>query len=246
MDIEEEIRRLKAEFAFEDKDVPTRLLSRGWIVTNIDVADDEPLEYFWPPTAPIGYGGLEERKDELLLRRYGIDPRSRPCPWLSPTTIMRKGSDWQVTYGRAIAQEPDPTKELDDATLLDRIVEIEWWPMSPQRARRLKAERILTVAECVAYDQFYMVSCMTETEPYMSRIDEIRKLIEQDQELKASRDGQPYVNGRWIDPDGDLPMRISLIEAEAWASAIRNVEAGGNGWTLEGPPRDTEGDDQSQ
>lgn len=59
MDVDE-IRMVKAGWRLLGYDVQIQLLERGWAVTDLDVADDVPLEYFWPPTAPVGYGEMTE------------------------------------------------------------------------------------------------------------------------------------------------------------------------------------------
>lgn len=96
------------------EDVESRLLARGWAVTNLAVADSEPLEWFWPPTAAIGHGGVPESSDVTMPCRAGMHV-PRQTPWKRPTRISRAGSAWLVTFGEAIAQEPDAPRKYEDA-----------------------------------------------------------------------------------------------------------------------------------
>lgn len=68
-DLDDEIRILKESIRLLGDGVQTTLLNRGWAPKTLDVADDQPIEWFWPPTAPIGYGGLPELSDLAIQKR---------------------------------------------------------------------------------------------------------------------------------------------------------------------------------
>lgn len=50
---DDEIHILNEGWRLLGSDVQAELVARGWAVANLDIGDDEPLEFFWPPTAPI-------------------------------------------------------------------------------------------------------------------------------------------------------------------------------------------------
>lgn len=231
MSTDDEIRMLKDGWRLLGNDVQAELIARGWAVTDLDVADDEPLEFFWPPTAPVGYGGLPEWNNEAMAKRpqmYG----PRPCPWLSPTRIARHGEGWKVVFGTAIAQEPDESIELDDEELHRQLERIEWWPMTIDEARQLQMERLMHTTRAAAHDD-HSLGYMIRTEPYEGWMREIYERIASGQSITM---GQVMAGDRkalrW---KGDLRARASLIEAEAWASAVRSARAGGVGWDVSGP-----------
>lgn len=221
---DDEIRMLTESWRLLGNDVPTNLLDRGWRVADLEVSDDQPLEWFWPPTAPVGYGGLPEWSDEIVQHRPAMYGR-RPTPWTVPTRITRSETGWLVQYGTAMAQQPDlPVEHRDDASLLAELERVEWWPMPVEEARQISMERLWTTTQAAAYDQ-HVVGFLLKTEPYDGRANELRAQM-----------GKPRPMG---DPDtwkwsGDLGARLSLVDAEAWTSAVRSARAGGEGWDTSG------------
>ncbi|MFT4258134.1 hypothetical protein [Microbacterium sp.] len=214
---DDEIHILKEGWRLLGHHVQAELLARGWQVTNLDVADDAPLEFFWPPTAPVGYGD----HTEAAPRRPPEMSSSRPNPWTRPTTITHVGSGWLVEYGAAIAQAPDaPIEHTDDDALLADLPRIEWWPMSVDEAGRLEHERVLRTTYADAYDQ-HSLGYGIMTEPYLSRLREVCDRIYSNPAVMTD-DPQPW---RWA---GDLRARARIIDGEMWASAVRTARAGGD------------------
>lgn len=212
-------------------DVQSELAFRGWAVTDLEVADSEPLEWFWPPTAPVGHGGLPDWGDEIRRRR----PRMhgpRHSPWRSPTRITKTTNGWRVEYGEAIARQPDAGAEYaDDASLLADLGRIEWWPMRVEEAHQLRMERLFAVTTVIAQDAHSQGFDVTE--PFSSRIDAIRPhLMFERSRAVGLADTAPPSTPR---PRGDLAAQMNLIDAEAWASAVRSARAGGEGWGVSGP-----------
>lgn len=175
-DPEDEIRFLKDSFRLLRDNIETELLEHGWAVADLGVGDEEPLEWFWPPTAPVGYGGLPEWSDEAIQHRphlYG----PRHSPWTVPTRLTKTADRWRLEYGEAIAQEPDQAQEYaEDAALLDDLERIEWWPMRVEEAKRIQAERVMHTTHADAYDQ-HSLGFTLRTEPYDSRMNELRDRI---------------------------------------------------------------------
>ena len=112
---EDEIRFILNAMRWIDADVASRLWTRGWVVADLTVREGESLEWFWPPTAPVGYGGLPEWGDEIMQRRPQMfGPRQ--TPWTRPTRITGTGAVWTLEYGEATAQKPAArTRYLDAA-----------------------------------------------------------------------------------------------------------------------------------
>ncbi|WP_454293550.1 hypothetical protein [Salana multivorans] len=192
----------------------------------VEVGDEEPLEWFWPPTAPVGYGGLPEWSDELVQRRPQMYGR-RPTPWTMPTRVTRSETGWLVQYGTAVAQQADPPVEHgSDAALLADLERVEWWPMPVEEARQISMERLWTTTQAAAHDQHVLGSWLASTEPYDGRINELRERL-----------GKPRLTKSAVswDSHGDTGARMSLVDAEAWASAVRTARAGGEGWDVTGP-----------
>lgn len=213
-DPEKEIRFIKDSIRLLKDDVETTLLSRGWAVTDLDVADEEPLEWFWPPTAPVGYGGTREWGDtvpaDLRERRPGMYP-PRQTPWTAPTRLTKEGEHWRLDYGAAIAQQPDESKRYSsEAELIADLERIEWWPMSVEEARRIRCERVFEVISAAAWDQHYQA--VFPTEPYLSRVESV---------------GEP--GGRFPE-QGSRSAQRQLIDADAWVSAVRTARVGGENW----------------
>jgi len=223
-DVPEELRILQEGWRLVGNDVQVELVTRGWQVANPDVADDEPLEFFWPPTAPTGYGRPSERHD------YGTEPRPRArlprsSPWTAPTRITRTEDGWRLTYGRAPAQKPGkPVTYRRDSDLLADLDRIEWWPMSAKEARRIQRERLYVVTAAMANDDHYLA--FTITEPYASQMAELMDHLRFDAKRQQGLDtAEKPASTR---PRGDLHARLRLLDAAAWASAVRTARAGGD------------------
>ena len=122
---EDEIRFILNAMRWIDADVASRLWTRGWVVADLTVGEGESLEWFWPPTAPVGYGGLPEWGDEIMQRRPQMfGPRQ--TPWTRPTRITGTGAVWTLEYGEATAQKPAArTRYLDAAALTSDLERIE-------------------------------------------------------------------------------------------------------------------------
>ena len=83
--------------------------------------------------------------------------------------------------------------------------------MDVEETRRIRAARIVEFVTAMAHDQHYRAAFLTE--PYASRL------------AAKSR-------------PGDSTAQHLLVDAEAWASAVRTVRtarAGGEGWGIDGP-----------
>lgn len=226
---DDEIHILKEGWRLLGHDVQAELLGRGWVVADLTVADDEPLEFFWPPTAPVGYGGLPEWSDPAMQKRRQMFG-SRPTPWHKPTRITRDGTCWRVLYGEAVAQEPDPpTVHADDEALLNDLPRIEWWPMTVEEAKQIQNQRVLHTTWADAYNQ-HSLGYFIRSQPYEGRTNELRERMQSD---KAVLMGDTNA-WRWA---GDLGARARIIDGEAWASAVRTARAGGDGWDTSGPKK---------
>lgn len=227
-EVPDEMRFFHEGWRLVGNDVQAGLLARGWSVTDLDVADDEPLEFFWPPTAPVGYGGLAEwTAPEVLKRPQMFGPRQ--TPWMAPTRITRCPEGWRVRYGEAISQEPDPsTVHPTDKALLGDLPRIEWWPMSVEEAKELQEQRVLHTTWADAYDQ-HSLGYLIRTEPYEGRLLELRERVYTDTPVIVTDDAW-----KWA---GDLKARTRIIDGEAWASAVRSARAGGHDWDTSGPKR---------
>lgn len=224
---DDEIRIHKEGRRLLGRDVQAELIARGWAVADLNVADDAPLEFFWPPTAPLWYGGLPERSN-LAARKRSEMSAPRPTPWVRPTRIARVGSVWRIDYGEAIAQAPDTRIEhTEDKSLLDDLPRIEWWPMPVDEARRTQHERVLHTTYADAYNQ-HSLGYFIRTEPYESRLQEVYDRIRSKTPIMMD-DPDPF---KWA---GDLHARARIIDGEMWASAVRTAHAGGEGWGTSGP-----------
>lgn len=229
---DDEIRIHKEGWRLLGRDVQAELLARGWVVADLNVADDAPLEFFWPPTAPLGYGSqLDQRTSAEPKPPEMSNPR--PTPWIRPSRITRVCSVWRITYGEAIAQAPDTWVEhTDEKSLLDDVPRVEWWPMSVDEARRIQHERVLHTTYADAYDQ-HSLGYFIRTEPYESRLRELYDRI-WSKTLIMMGDAEAW---KWA---GDLHARARIIEGEMWASAVRTALAGGDGWDVDGVKRTSE------
>jgi len=226
---EERAEFLKNAFKLIGSDVATQLWERGWAV--LDPAA-EHLEWFWPPTAPTGHGGLPDPHENVRkLRPQMFQPHR--TPWIVPTRITRSGGMWRVEYGAATAQEPDTAVDyVESEALLNDLERIECWPMSINETKRIREQRIVEVIYAAAHDQFYQAA--TITEPYASRLNEIqawqRYEAEQLRQLASGHSlGQPAVEKPASRRrDGSLSAQAQIVEAAAWASAVRTARAAGN------------------
>lgn len=226
---EDEIRFTLGALRLLRDNVESRLLDRGWAITDLDIADDEALEWFWSPTAPVPHG--TERRDEPALHRTRMHG-PRHTPWKLPTRITRAGSRWRLEYGEANAQEPDAPREYADGEeLLADLERIECWPMTLEETREIRMKRLYAVTSAVAHDDHYLGLALTE--PYASRIERLHEHLRFEAErARGSADAKPPATLR---PRGDLRARLALVDAEAWASALRTARAGGEGWGIHGP-----------
>ncbi|MGJ9426404.1 hypothetical protein ACHABX_11255 [Nesterenkonia halotolerans] len=84
---DDEIRFIKDSHRLLGNHVGSELLSRGWEVTDLDVDDEEDLEWFWPPTAPLNYRGHPEWVPPSVRVRPQMAGRPRSTPWTVPTRI---------------------------------------------------------------------------------------------------------------------------------------------------------------
>lgn len=209
---DDEIRFIKDSHRLLRNHVGAELISRGWVVADLNVDDEEDLEWFWPPTAPVNYCGHQEWvPPEVRVRPQMGVPRE--TPWIVPTRVTGAGSSWRVDYGEALAQKPALSAQyLDEASLLADLERIEWWPMTVRETKQLQAERVMSVTTAWAWDNYYLSGVVTE--PYGSRMDKISALRELPPEKR---------------PLGRLDARYLLVDAEAWASAVRTARAGGSG-----------------
>lgn len=223
MSADDEIRILKEGWRLLGHHVQAELIARGWAVADLAVADDEPLEFFWPPTAPVGYGDLPEPADNVKRRLRPFETE-RQTPWKAPTRITRDGDRWRVDYGEATARQPDrPRTYAHDAELLADIERIESWPMDLAETSRIRMERVLATTIADAFDDHCLAA--TVTEPYASRLRELRAhTVAEDSRGLGIRERATPSTPR---PRGDLRARIRLVDAEAWASAVRTDRAGG-------------------
>lgn len=211
---DDEIRFIKDSHRLLGNHVGSELLSRGWVVVDLDVDDEEDLEWFWPPTAPLNYRGHPEWVPPEVRVRPQMAGHPRSTPWAAPTRVTGAGGSWRVDYGEATALKPHiPHHYLDEASLLSDLERIEWWPMSIEEARRLQGERLLSVTTAWARNNHYLSGDVTQ--PYGSRFDEISALRDLPREQR---------------PLGKLDARYLLVDAEAWASAVRTARVGGAEW----------------
>lgn len=226
-DIEKEIRFLKDSTRLLQNNVESTLLSRGWAVADIDVDDEEPLEWFWPPTAPVGYGGLPEYVDDVMRRRPGMFI-SRKTPWVAPTRLTKVGDRWRLDYGEAIAQKPDkPLCYSAETELIADLEQIEWWPMNLEEVREIRAYRLLTTTTAAAHDQHSLATLPAE--PFASWQNDLQAHLLYEQ--SGDRAEQPQTPR----PVGNLEARLRLIDADSWASAVRTARAGDEGRGADGP-----------
>lgn len=226
-DIEKDIRFLKDSIRLLGDNVESTLLTRGWAVADLNVDDEEPLEWFWPPTAPVGYGGLPEYVDDVMRRRPGMFI-SRKTPWVAPTRLTKVGDRWRLDYGQAIAQKPDKPRYYSAETeLIADLEQIEWWPMRVEEAREIRAYRLLETTTAAAHDQHHQATFPTA--PYARWQDDLQAHLLYEQ--SGDRAEQPDTPRT----DGNLEARLRLIDADIWASAVRTARAGGEGWGANGP-----------
>lgn len=214
-----------------EADVASRLWTRGWAIADLNVSEREPLEWFWPPTAPVGYGGIPDWSDDVMMRRPEMfGPRQ--TPWKRPTRVARTGAVWTLEYGEAIDQKPDALQEYaEEEILLADLERIECWPMSISETREIQAARLLESTTANATGAHYRA--VFRTEPYASRGNAIRA----HQLFEDRLDGEAVNAERTSVPrmPGSLTAQQMLVDAQAWASAVRTARAGGSGWGINGP-----------
>lgn len=157
-------------------------------------------------------------------------PRGRPCPTAdvhrsAQHFLDRADQDHRCRcrcrclvesgLGEALGQKPGLSGwYLEEASLLADVERIDWWPVAVQEACRVQGERVMSVTTAWAWDNHYLSGIVTE--PYGSRMDKISALRELPPEkLPLGRLDAPYL----------------LVDAEAWASAVRTARAGGAEWS---------------
>lgn len=228
---DDELRFVLNALRWIEADVASRLWTRGWAVADLNAGEGEPLEWFWPPTAPVGYGGIPDWSDDVMMRRPEMfGPRQ--TPWTRPTRVTRAGSLWTLKYGEAIAQKPDALREYaDEEILLADLERIECWPMTVEETREIQAARLLESTTANATDAHYRA--VFRTEPYASRGNAIR--AHQVFEDRSDRDARSAERPSVPRMPGSLTAQQMLVDAQAWASAVRTARTGGSGWGINGP-----------
>jgi hypothetical protein len=232
-DADDEIRFIMNAHRWLASDTASRLWSRGWAVANPDADESEPLEWFWPPTAPVGYGApsVEASADAAPPRWPELAWPERQSPWLRPTRLTRRGTGWKLDYGEALAQRADDTVEFPDESAVPTDLErIECWPMSVEETRRLRDSQVMHVITAMAHDDHTMG--FTWTEPYVSRSSAIRAHQRHEAAVQRGESAAPPVHPR---ARGDLRAQHILLDGEAWASWVRTVRADGDAWDIQGP-----------
>jgi len=205
------------------QEVQVALLARGWAVTDPWVEEDQPMEFFWPPTAPHGYGRRPPVPAAVARDRAKLS-EPEATPWLAPTRIARVDDGWRVQYGEAAAARPaELALHRDDVSLLADIEGIECWPMSVEESLQSRMERVFQATYAAAHNEHYLG--FTYTEPYVTRYNLVMRQLR----LEKAQGG---VHGAVAvpapsRPRGDLNAQLLLIDAEAWASAVRTARAGG-------------------
>ncbi len=225
---DDEIRAVLYAWRELGEDVPSTLVSRGWMCVNPEAGDGETVEWLWPPTAPVGYGGQPEWRDPgVCVRPQMYAPRF--SPWTAPTRLLQHpDSGWQLEYGAALAQEPEESRGYaDTAELLADLERIESWPMSLEEWRREAMGRLWRTTIAAAENGRCVATPITE--PYGSRWDAIyqRRMIRDDARIDDADSSDLVV--------GNLSAQWRLVDAEAWASAVRTARACGPGWRVNGP-----------
>jgi hypothetical protein len=225
---DDEIRALLDAYRQLGGNVSSTLLRRGWTCINPEANGDENMEWVWPPTVPIGYRGLREWVPPGARVRPGLH-LPRRTPWTAPTRILQHpDAVWELRYGEALAQQPDaPKRFAADAEMLDDLDRIESWPMSVEERRREERNRLWETTVADAHNDHYLG--MPITEPYGSWLDEIdaHREARDDVRIDDPRSSKLEV--------GDLQAQRRLVDAAAWASAVRTARAGGTGWNSDGP-----------
>lgn len=208
VDHPDDIRFLLNAYRRLREDAALRLWERGWAAANVDASDHQELERFWPPTAPVGYG----RGSAPAGRGRDGAELDEDNPWLRPTRIVGHDSAWEVEFGEATAQKPEASVNYSDSeALLVDLERIECWPMSVKETHSIRMARLF--ATTMAAAQNLHSPALDWTEPYLSRARQLQ------QELRRENERPPGA--------GDVWARLTMLDAEAWASAIRTARAGG-------------------
>lgn len=190
-------------------DISDELWRRGW-----GLAEQRPdvasrLQWYWPPTDP----GMEHGS-----------------PWTTPTHINQRPGGWQVEFGAAIAKTAaPPVIHRDSPSLLAELERIECWPMPVSEARRLRALRIVELTKIAARGDGPRPFRLTE--PYISRLAGIKDIQRQDHRVNRRKGFDPDSMPR---QQSRLAAQKTLVEADAWVSALRTTRAGGRGWGIDG------------
>lgn len=224
---DDEIRHLVNAWRELSDDALSALLARGWARTNPHASGDEPSEWIWPPTAPTSYRQFAEWYPTGMRLRGLV--QEFQTPWRKPTRLLQLKWGWRLEHGAALAQEADAARHYsDDAELIADLERIECWPMSVEETRREQRGRLWHTTTAAARDDHVLAPPITE--PYGSRIDSIH--------AARTRPGQSRDDDSPVTPH-DLPSdrgrsyaQWALIDAQAWASAVRTARAGGEGWNI--------------
>ncbi|MBM7795294.1 hypothetical protein [Pseudoglutamicibacter cumminsii] len=218
-------------FSSVNQDIGGLLWKRGWLA-DTNVADDEELSWFWPPTAPVGFGGLPEWSGRLAKLPAGTLPPRR-TPWTKPTTLRKVNGAWHLEFGQAPQLEArETTKYSNEYDLLQDLKAIECWPLTVEENRDIRMHWLYQAMKAESRHDHYRT--VRPTEPYATRIEELQEHVDWENDaLEAARTGRelpaPPQRAR---PHGDVKAKLLMAEAESWASAVRTARVGGPGWSI--------------
>jgi hypothetical protein len=139
---------------------------------------------------------------------------------IGTTSVDVIHSFWVPRLGGKIDSIPG---QVNTITLLADIEGIECWPMSVEESLQIRMERVFQATCAAAHNEHYLG--FTYTEPYVTRYNLVMRQLR----LEKAQGG---VHGAVAvpapsRPRGDLNAQLLLIDAEAWASAVRTARAGG-------------------